>query len=336
MIALKSKQLLICLFCLGLLCSPVYGQPTDPDPTSDTEQEFFEPETVEPIEPGYATEEEPEQPVETPDVQEHLPVPEVQKPKPPPIADEPMPIIRRKREPIEIDIKPQPKRIKHPYAKKGLTKITKEKIYIYKVPKSEQKNAANLRFGFLTPNDLQNPDTGAYFVDFYDSSSNPALLVDYEWHFWKRLGVWGLKVGSGLGVANGHGQFRDQSLQGGLTPRENFTFVIFPNTVGAVWRMKFVNRQVIVPYAEGGGVGFGFGEFRDDDGGPKFGVALGAYFAVGGAFSLHIFDKMTMLELDRDYGINDVFLTAEYRYYQGFGNFDFTSDLINGGILFEF
>ena len=43
-----------------------------------------------------------------------------------------------------------------------------------------------------------------------------------------------------------------------------------------------------------------------------------------------------MLELDRDYSINSIYLFGEYRYIAGFGHFDFTTDMINGGVMVEF
>jgi hypothetical protein len=256
-----------------------------------------------------------------------------QKRKRPP-TDEPMPLIRRQREVVHFPNKQPPKRIRHPYAAKGLTKITKDKLYIYKVKTSDQKKASSFRFGFLTPNELQNKNTKVFFDQLYDSNI-PVLLYDYEWQVGKKLGKLGLKLGTGIGFASGNGQFKND-LNGNLEPKEKFTFIVFPNTAGAVYRFQYTDNQILVPYIDGGGALFTFGEFRDDGQPPKAGVALGAYAAAGAAFSLDFLDPVAMLDLDREYSINNLYIIAEYRKWLGFGNFVFTSDYINGGMLIEF
>lgn len=253
---------------------------------------------------------------------------------PKPAIDEPLPLIRRQRELKELSSKKQATRIRHPLAAKGLTKITKDKIYIYRVKESDQKAASTFHVGLFTPTKLKNPTTGFVFEDFYDSN-NPALLYDYEWQVSSRLGKAGLKLGTGIAMASGTGRFAN-NYNGDLQPKEKFTFVVFPNTIGAIIRLQWMKNQIFVPYAEGGGVGFVFGEFRDDGKMPKAGGALGAYYAAGVAFCLNFLDPVSMLEMDREYSINSVYLTAEYRQYVGFGNFDFTSEVINGGMTVEF
>lgn len=256
------------------------------------------------------------------------------KPLAKPPADEPMPLIRREREQIDISAKPGPKKIHHPNAAKGLVKITRDKVYIYKTKVSDQTKSSSFRFGFLSPSHLENKDSGLVFDDFYQSSV-PSGLIDYEWQFFRGFGKLGLKLGTGIGVAQGNGQFKSGN-NGSLEPVEKFTFLIIPNSVGLAYHADFFNRQWIVPYAEGGGTAFVFSEMRNDGKSPKFGGAPGAYFALGGAFNISSLDTIGMLELDREYGINSLFLTAEYRYYAGFGNFDFTSNFINGGLMVEF
>lgn len=230
--------------------------------------------------------------------------------------------------------------VDHPLAEKGLIRISKDKTYFYKVEKSEQKTAVSLKVGYFDPQNLENPETagqpGATFGENYDSTSNPTLLVDYEWQLWRSpVGKWGIKIGSGLFFAQGNGHFVDTGL--GLTPKEVLTFVAFPNSVGAVYRGNVWDKQLLVPYAEGGAIGWTFAEFRDDNKGPKFGVSPAAYFAFGAAFNLTYFDTVSMIQLDREYGINSVYLTGEFRNVIGLSNrFDFSSNLINGGLLMEF
>jgi hypothetical protein len=254
--------------------------------------------------------------------------------KPP--SDEPMPLIRRQRETVVLPKDAPVKRIKHPNAAKGLTKITRDKVYIYKIKKSDQTKASSFKIGMFSPNELENKETGVSFEDFYETN-NVGILFDYEWQLFQKFGKLGLKVGSGIAMAQGTGVFKNENgTTGAFEPKEKLTFIIMPNTVGAITRLQFWEKQILVPYGEGGGTIFTFAETRDDGKNPKFGAAFGAYFAVGAAFSLAFLDDISMIELDRDYSINNVYFTAEYRFYQGFGDFNFTGELINGGVTVEF
>jgi len=229
--------------------------------------------------------------------------------------------------------------VKHPFAEKGLIKIGKDKTYYYKVKESEQKRAASFHIGVYDPSNLSNPDSDfkASFYDNYDQSQNPAVIFEYEWQGWQSaIGKFGIRAGTGILVAQGNGHFASGVNQA-LTPREQFTFFALPNTLGAVYRMHLFHRQLLVPYAEGGGLAWTFSEFRDDNKAPKFGGALGAYGAVGVAFNLTYFDYLTRIQLDREYGINACYMTAEYRHVFTLSQrFDFTSDYFNGGFLMEF
>lgn len=255
-------------------------------------------------------------------------------PKPP--VNEPMPLIRRQREAVNYSNKTPAKYIQHPNAAKGLTKINRDGSYIYKVKASDQTKSSTVHIGLFEPTKLKNPETGLEFEEFYETS-NPALLFDYEWQVFQKFGKLGFKLGSGLAVATGSGQFKTQPpLNGNVEPKEKFTFAVIPNSVGLVYRLQYIEDQIFVPYIEGGGTGFVFGEFRDDGEKPRFGGAFGAYAAGGVAFSLDFLDRISMLELDREYSINSIYILAEYRTYVGFGDFDFTSNLINVGFMVEF
>jgi hypothetical protein len=228
--------------------------------------------------------------------------------------------------------------VPHPFAEKGLIRITKNKDYYYKVKESDQNRAFDFKVGMFNPTNLQNPDTGVSFQDNYEQTQNPAIMFNYEWQLWQSpIGKWGLRAGTGFYVAQGHGHFDSAGPNKGLTPRENFTFALIPANVGAVYRLQLWHRQLFVPYAEGGGTLFGFTEFRDDNKPPKFGGSVGAYFAGGVAFNLTYFDALSRINLDREYGINTVYLTVEYRGVVAImKRYDFTGDLFNAGFLMEY
>ncbi len=231
--------------------------------------------------------------------------------------------------------------VKHPFAEKGLIRIDKDRAYFYRVKPSDQNRAVSVHVGLYDPLNLSNPDNAdspnASFESNYDQSANPAVIFQYEWQLWRSpIGKLGLRLGSGLFVAQGHGHFVNEVNQD-LEPRENFTFLMFPNSLGAVYRMHIWDKQLIVPYAEGGGTAFAFSEIRDDDTAPKFGGAFGAYVALGGALNMTYFDYMSRIQLDREYGINACYLALEYRRFQAITTrYDFTSDYINAGILVEY
>ncbi|NCN40801.1 hypothetical protein GW916_06070 [bacterium] len=234
-------------------------------------------------------------------------------------------------------------RVPHPDAEKGLLRVTKDKVYIYGTRTSAQNHAVGFRFGYFDPINLKNPETAGQanstFSENYDSTSNPTLLLDYEWQM-LRIGVGklALKVGSGFYIAQGNGHFETPQNKTQIEkPREIFTFLVFPTSLGAVARFQIWDEQLLVPYVDGGGMAFAFTEFRDDDKGPKFGGALGAYWAVGGQINLSSFDAIAKSQLDREYGINRIYLVGEYRNVIGLSEkYDFSSDLINGGFLMEF
>ncbi len=238
---------------------------------------------------------------------------------------------------------PDTKAVPHPYAEKGLIRIDKTRNYIYKVDESEQRKAASFRFAPYIPENLEGSagDDGVTptFADAYDQTDTPAILLDWEWQLWRSpIGKFGATLGGGLFVAQGHGRFTgpvNSALN--LTPREIFTFVLFPINVGATYRLHIWHKQLLVPYASGGGTLFAFSELRDDDKPPKFGGSYGAYYAAGAAFNLTYFDQLSKIQLDREYGINAVYLTAEYRALLTLGSkFDFSGDMINAGFLMEY
>lgn len=228
--------------------------------------------------------------------------------------------------------------VPHPYAEKGLIRITKDRTYIYRIDESEHHRAAAFHVGMYDPTNLSNPDTGATFAENYDTTSNPELLFDLEWQLWRTpIGKIGFQVGTGAYIAQGHGHFVHNYSGRSLTPREILTFAMVPINVGAVYRFQFSHRQLFVPYAGGGASLIAFSEIRNDNKAPKFGGAADAYYDGGLAIDMTYFDAVSRLQLDREYGISSIYLTVEYRGIVALTKkFDFSSDLINAGFLMEY
>ena len=224
----------------------------------------------------------------------------------------------------------------HPFAEKGLVRITHDKVYLYRTKKSDQNRASSIRIGFFDHTGFTRLETDVAFSSLYTKSSTPIIFYDYEWQLWQGFGKFGWKLGTGIYVARGNGAFKSKD-NSALIPREKFTFITFPNSISFIYRLQFWDTQIIVPFIEGGGDMIAFFESRDDERFPKFGSAPATHVAVGASFNLGFLGADSTIELDREYGINSIWLTGEYRTLFGLSNrLDFTFDIINFGFLFEF
>jgi hypothetical protein len=226
--------------------------------------------------------------------------------------------------------------IEHPGAAKGLIKIDKDRVYYYKVKPSEQKYATSVRLGVYEPVNLANPDnTDITFNTIYDETSYPMVLYDYERQFAQRFGKLGWKIGAGFYFAQGRGQFEVPN-SGGEEPKEKYSLFVFPISVGAIYRFQYFKNQWLIPYVEGGGDVFTFLEIRDDNEKPGYGGVPMAHFSIGGSIAMGK-DARSFLDLDREYGINAVFFTAEYRNYSSLSDkFDFSGDVFSAGFTAEY
>jgi hypothetical protein len=250
---------------------------------------------------------------------------------------EPVPLIKRRK---NMDEALKEKRfIEHPNAEKGLIRIDKNRVYYYKVKESEQKGAANVKFAMYEPTELSNPNNSSIsYENIYDEDAFPMILYEHEWQIWQKFGKFGLTAGGGLFFAQGRGQFEDSSV--GERAREKFTLIAFPLSVGVVYRMQYWDSQPLVPYGGAALDYIAFAERRDDDQNPAFGAALGgapaSHFYAGVAVQLGT-GARSFLDLDREYGINRIWLTGEFRQYVGLDAvYDFTGDAFNAGMTAEF
>jgi len=188
-----------------------------------------------------------------------------------------------------------------------------------------------VKFGVYDPINLKNPDNEVFFSDLYEDADNIVFLFDYEWLYFKPYGKIGIKLGSGIYVATGNGRFEN-----GTPADEKFTFIMAPNSISLTYYFQYWDTQTFIPYMEGGFDLFSFGEFRDDDKAPKFGGAAAFHVAGGLAINLAFIDRFAIIDLDREYGINDIYLAAEFRHIFSISKFDFTGDMITGGFIAEF
>lgn len=223
------------------------------------------------------------------------------------------------------------------YKQDGLKKVTTKGEYIYDVRNTDQAYAGSLRVGGFSPALLKNRlDNGnnIFFTDIYGNNSNIMVNLDFEWQFIRGAGKFALKAGTGLMTAKGEGRFKRDPT---LISREVYTFFLAPNSLSVVYRAQYSENQLFVPYGFGGGYYYTFLESRDDNAPFKYGGALAAMAGGGLQFQLDALDRRSINEMDREYGVNHIWLVAEYQQIIGLSTkFDFSNQYFSGGVLVEF
>ncbi|MEK6772499.1 MAG: hypothetical protein AABY64_01045 [Bdellovibrionota bacterium] len=233
---------------------------------------------------------------------------------------------------------PEGKQIAHPNAAKGLYLIDRGTgEYFYKVDvKTKKEKTMSLRIGsYEAPSITATTPTGTIgFQDIYKESAPAFFLYDYEWAPFERFRQLGIQVGTGLLFTQGNGILLSSTI---LEAKEKYTFIAIPLNLGLIFRFEFMSRQWVVPYASGGGTYFGLVETRDDGKDNKVIGSPAAYAAGGLLLNLSAFDKRTAFVFDREYGINNLWLAAEFRVFQSFSeDLDMSSNVINMGVTVDY
>ncbi len=211
----------------------------------------------------------------------------------------------------------------------------KDGTWYYGVKESDKSFAASFRGGMFGAPEIRNPRNGFFFSQIYEQQEIPTIFFDFEWQLKTFIGAFAAKLGTGIFYVQGEGKFADSARKFDVPPEE-FTFLMLPNTVSAIYRLRFHEKQPIIPYAEAGAGYFTFMELRGD-GDIKFNAAPITFLSLGASFLLDWLDPKAVRDLDREYGVNHVYLTAEYREILGLNEtYDFTSRVISGGIMMEF
>ena len=217
--------------------------------------------------------------------------------------------------------------------------ITTHGLFRYEVEHSKQNRSASFRMGAMPAPALKNADTGLTFGDAYTKGNLPVVLGDYTWQLNSSAGKLGLKLGSGVSTSQGIGHFKTttNNRRPDDVPQERYTFLLFPNTLTALYRFQYSDKQAIVPFIEGGGGYFAFTELRDDNVTPKIGGAAVGIGAGGVNFLLDGLDQRASRALESDYGVSHVWLTTEFRLIVGLNKtYDFSSSVVDAGVLLEF
>ena len=121
-----------------------------------------------------------------------------------------------------------------------------------------------------------------------------------------------------------------------------------PLSVGVTGRLHFVDEQVLVPYASYGRDWIVWSEKTEISEGVMEGVSgvkYGWHWAAGLSIMLDIFDFSRASLLEATYGINDTYLTIEYREQtidkgsqvsDGEDQLSFSGRMITAGLKFDF
>lgn len=230
-------------------------------------------------------------------------------------------------------------KISHPNAAKGLYLIDRNTgKYYYKVdPVTKKESTMSLRIGTYEPPQITATSSAGDigFADVYGEDSPVFFMYDYEWAPFKKLPNLNVQLGVGFFIVQGNGIL--ESSTGPLEAKERYTMFAIPLNLGLSLRFQFSPKQWFVPYVAGGGTYFALIETRDDG---KDTAAIGspaAYGAGGFLINLGAFDKQAAFIFDREYGINNFWLTGEFRTYQSFSDdVDMSSNVINFGVTVDY
>ena len=230
----------------------------------------------------------------------------------------------------------EPKSVPRPQVERPI-EITSKGEFNYKLPEKKSNRTSSFRVGIMTPPTIKNDRVpGVTFETIYKGEYQPVLLGDYEWRVTSKIGRIGLKFTSGLFVASGTGVFVSARPEGTLA-EEKLNFFMFPNQFTAIYRFQYSDKQIFVPFVEGGGAYYKFAEVRDDSKPPKFGGAAGLVGAGGLNILLDWADRRGIQRLNAEYGIAHVWLTVEGRIAVGMiSEVDISTQAYTAGVMFDF
>ncbi len=232
------------------------------------------------------------------------------------------------------------------YGKEGPLKITpplevkKNGDFFYGYEKSPHNYSASIKFGLYPAPNLENQKSGTTFKQLYTDKYVGCFLFDYEKQFHRSFGDLGIRIGTGVFFANGSGRFVNQAdpeRDPATVPDVSFNFVMLPNTIVALYHMRYSESQILTPYFGGGAGYFVFSEIRDDNRTPKFaGAAVGV--GVGGInIMVDGLDANSARQLEANYGVNHASVSLEFTQILGVHpQYNFTGSVLNAGFNLEF
>ena len=224
--------------------------------------------------------------------------------------------------------------IHHPQAEKGLVLITKEGAYIYKTEESiSYKHSGAFRFGTMDSPKITAADGTTTFAQMYSGSQLPVISFDFDWQPFQGFGKLGMQTGFSLMFASGNGRFANDGQQA----EEKYTFIAAPLNLGLTYRLEIWDRQWLAPYISGGGTYIGVMEMRDDGKSPNIVGTPGVYGGGGLMFNVSAVSRETRYTLRTEYGIQNLWVSADFKYLKTFSeDLDFSAAIIGGGLVLDY
>lgn len=172
--------------------------------------------------------------------------------------------------------------------------------------------------------------TNSQMKTFFSSYFNPSGEVEFGWLYKNRFGFTGT---IGFAYKNGNAV----GLTSGSSSGDTFSLMTFPLRADFLYRHDIKSNQFFVPFAR---VGLDSVIFYEN--GPSsstFGNKWGLHAGIGAGILLDRIEDMSQ-NLERDMGINDIYLNIEFRYayIQNFSSsgLSFSGFYPNLGLLFTF
>lgn len=229
---------------------------------------------------------------------------------------------KRKQKPVPNGV-PQPK------------KIEKDGTYVYNDDEDRPTTSAfYFRGGTFGAPKIKGATQN--YEQVYGTDSNWVIAFEYEWKMFDFLGELLVKFGSGISIDDGTGQYATPGNNNpAILPKEEFQFILFPNTLSLSYKFQFWNSQYFTPYVDGGLGYYTFWERRSDNKKNNLGGAPVLSASAGLLISLTKWTSGTSLL--SDYGIHQMWLDLQYRQVVGLDDRkDFSSNMITGGFGFGF
>jgi hypothetical protein len=248
----------------------------------------------------------------------------------------PQPVPEVKQE-VKQEVKPEVKTEEEPLFDAGeppfLVRAFGLNYPVYKPVASPENYRLYILTGPYSPVNLCS--TGTCFNDFFGDSKRFFTNFELEFEVFKyALGVFGIKTGTGLFIAQANGIFVGLNTRSG---KDTVTFVVIPAEVLFVMTLSFWEEQVLIPYVEGGIAYFGF--FQTKNNSSTLSGGRGNYVVGGGMkFLLDWMDYRSAWKLDSVHGINDTYFVVSYRYVTALDKgrtMDFSGSMLLFGISFN-
>lgn len=242
---------------------------------------------------------------------------------------------------------PNEKKVQKPGAEAdGLVKIDKDGVYIYKPELQNAKHSSHVRFGMVSNPDVESEicdenDSNCQtisFDDIYSGASGVGFEYVYEYFFFTDSGTNFGKLGGQLGISASYAQGQGRLVSNlNAESIESFTFLTVPMFAGAVYRFEYRDRQVLVPYAGGGGVYTVLAEKREDRSDIK-GIGAPGFYAIGGGLlNISALDRDLGADFEAEYDIKNLWLSAEFKFISVSSEaFSLENGYVQAGMGFDF